>query len=102
MDEPHAVVERQVPRHLPVVLHEGFVIDVHEVAFSPSRGLLIRREHAQRRVREAERRVERIVLIVAEVERPGERPRPTLRPRGVVEVAGLERVRPHHLRQADG
>ena len=104
-----AVVQCQPVVHLPVVLHVELGVVVNHAAFDQPRLLQVLREHADRRVGEAESRIERVVGVIAEVDvaleaeirhaaRAG-----VLRLEAVVVVeAGLERVRVPDPRHADG
>ena len=66
--EAHAVVERQPAVHLPVVLQVELGVVVDHAAFDQLRLLQVLREHADRRVGEAEAGIERVVGVVAEVD----------------------------------
>ena len=106
--EPHAVVERQPGVHLPVVLQVELGVVVDHAAFDQLRLLQVLREHADRRVGEAEAGIERVVRVVAEVDVALEAEvrhaagAGVLRLEAVVVVeAGLARVRAPDLRQAD-
>ena len=102
--KPDAVVDGQLVVYLPVVLDVELRIVVNHVAFDEIGGLQVLREHASRRVRKPEARIEAVVGVVAEVhvalEREvGDAAGPgVLRLEAVVVVeAGLERVRAHDL-----
>ena len=60
MHQPHAVVERELSVHLPVVLHVAFDVVVDVFAFDALRALRIGTEAAGGGVRETERRVARV------------------------------------------
>ena len=105
-DEPHAVVERQPRVHAPVVLHVPLEIVVDVGALDILRLLLVGAEDPQRRVREAEAGVERVVRVIGEVEHahvrhPARRTEPLSLVRVVPIAAGLERVASDDLRDAD-
>ena len=107
--KPHTVVHGQLVVHLPVVLDVELRVVVDHVAFDEIGGLQVLREHAGRRVRIPEARIEAVVGVVAEVHVALEREvgdaagAGVLRLEAVVVVeAGLDRVRAHDLRQADG
>src|SRR5207249_11623662 len=68
MGDSHAVVERQVARHLPVVLDVPLMAVVNEVALEQLVDLRVCGEDPQRRIGEAKAGIERIVAVVAEVE----------------------------------
>ncbi len=65
MDEAHAVIERKAVAHLPVVLDEPLDVLVLVRALNELRLLLVLRERADRRVRVAKARVERVVGVIA-------------------------------------
>ena len=69
MDEPHAVVERQPVGDLPVVLDVGLVVGVDVLALDEPRRLRVGAEDAERGIGVAEAGVERVVGVVAEVQR---------------------------------
>ena len=102
MNQADAVVERQLVVHLPVVLDVAFSVVVDELPLDIPRELVVRREHPERGVGEAEARVERVAGVVREVHRA----RPALALLRLVAVrvveAGLDRVPADQLRQADG
>ena len=91
--EPHAVVERQPVVHLPVVLDVGLVVVVDVLALDELRRLVVGAEDPERGVGEPEPGVERVVGVVAEVER-AERVALVLRACAarLLVVAGLDRV----------
>ena len=60
MHQPHAVIERELPVHFPVVLHVALDVVVDVFALDALRALRVGAEAADRGVREAERRVARI------------------------------------------
>ena len=106
--EADAVVERQLAVHLPVVLQVELGVVVDHAPFDQLRLLQVLREHANRRVREAEAGVEGVVRVVGEVDvaleaKVGHAARAgVLRLEAVVVVeAGLARVAPPHLRHTD-
>ena len=104
--EAHAVVERQAAVHLPVVLQVELGVVVDHAAFDEPLRLLVLREDAGRRIGEAEAGVERIRVVVAEVdpalEAQAAAGADVLRLEAVVVVeAALERMAPRDLRHAD-
>ena len=78
MREAHAVIERQLVVHAPVVLDVAFDLVVDELAFHERRLLRVGRVDADGRIREAEPRVEGIVRVVIEAELSLERQRVAL------------------------
>jgi len=92
--EPHAVVERQPARELPVVLHEPLQAGGADVHPGGVGGFGVGVEHAQRGVGVSVAGVERVVHVAAEIEQPVEGHGLFLVPPEVLDVeAGLQRVR---------
>ncbi len=108
VDETEAVIQRQFAVHLPVVLQVPLDVVVEEAALDERRLLAVGRKGADGRIRPGERRIERIVRVVSEVQRALERRGAVaagaeiLRLVAVVDVeTELERVRVPNLGQAD-
>ena len=98
--EPHPVIERETVRRPPVVLHVP--LDVLVVPFRNREliGLLVEIEHARRRVRVGEARVEGVARVVLEVDLAVEAGEDALRLEAVLEIEpGLRGVCAPHFRQ---